>query len=330
MSYQERLDVKEPTMSFGGDRPILVVSLIGVVVGIVALVLGIIAITRQPQATTIQTVPAGSASVASKGNVMSPNVAAAPAKRTWLIGYGHDWGAHEYFDSKGYVNGFSFDLIKAVCEAGGIDCRTVWMPYTDCFVSAPGEHPYGGRGIHDSWVDGCLGWLVTIDRIHIFDFSNSYLEPDTSYFYVKSGSTFDPNDLRNKKIGFVKGWYSSEKCLARHQSPSNSGYVMPKANVIHASTPGELVNLLNSNQIDAIFAGPGEMERYLSQGIQRLQQNPMKCVIAGSAMMSRKGSPFLAAWNDGFNKLRSNGGFTKLCQDAQATHQMYGSINCLN
>ena len=49
-------------------------------------------------------------------------------------------------DEEGYITGFSKDLIATVCEAAGVDCRTVWDKWTNCWDSSAGEHSMGGKG----------------------------------------------------------------------------------------------------------------------------------------------------------------------------------------
>ena len=55
----------------------------------------------------------------------------------------------------------------------------------------------------DGWYDACTGWTPTVERIHTFAFTVPYMNQRLSYFFVKKGNKgqFDPNDLRNKKIG---------------------------------------------------------------------------------------------------------------------------------
>ena len=49
-------------------------------------------------------------------------------------------------DEEGYITGFSKDLIATVCEAAGVDCRTVWDKWSNCWDSTAGEHSMGGKG----------------------------------------------------------------------------------------------------------------------------------------------------------------------------------------
>ena len=51
-----------------------------------------------------------------------------------------------YRDEEGFVQGFSRDVVGAVCGAAGIDCRMVWDKWPNCFYSTAGEHSAGGVG----------------------------------------------------------------------------------------------------------------------------------------------------------------------------------------
>lgn len=52
------------------------------------------------------------------------------------------------------------------------------------------------------WYDACAGWMRTVDREQVFDFSVPYLHSEEAHFYVKTGnSNFDIKNIGNKKIG---------------------------------------------------------------------------------------------------------------------------------
>ena len=56
-------------------------------------------------------------------------------------------------------------------------------------------------GLMDGWFDACASYVPTVDKIHVFDFGMPYLKQLESHFYIKKGKTFDPYDLKGKKIG---------------------------------------------------------------------------------------------------------------------------------
>ena len=44
------------------------------------------------------------------------------------------------------------------------------------------------------------------------------------------------------------------------------------------------------------------------------------CLLAGNALMARKDSAFISIWNQGYSRMRANGDFQKLCQEAKTKH----------
>lgn len=255
-------------------------------------------------------------------------------QRIWTVAHGHDWGPHEYFDEKGYIQGFTGELIDTVCKAAGMDCRKVWAPYTQCWDSAPGEHPYGGPALMDGWVDACTGWGISIERIHVFDFSMPYINVIPIYFWVRAGQTgsFDITNLDGKKIGFLDGYAYDEKCLARKDNGNDRrNYILPKERVFYASSPEFVVPLLLNGTVDAILGSFYDYKQYMDQGkIEVIQADPFECTLQGNGMMTRKESEFNSLWNKGFSKIRASGGFMKLCEDANKNHGVYGQLDCSN
>ena len=66
-------------------------------------------------------------------------------------------------------------------------------------------------GLFDGWYDGCAGWYTTVERIHVFAFSQPYLKTPNAYFFVKKDdSSFDPSDITGLKIGH---WLDYQKKL---------------------------------------------------------------------------------------------------------------------
>ena len=44
------------------------------------------------------------------------------------------------------MQGFSRDVVTAVCGSAGIDCRMIWDKWPNCVYSKAGEHSAGGVG----------------------------------------------------------------------------------------------------------------------------------------------------------------------------------------
>lgn len=246
--------------------------------------------------------------------------------RIYSLAIGHDYGSHEYFDSKGFLSGFGIGIVDLVCSEAGIDCRMVWDRYDNCWDSQVGQHATGGQGLHDRWYDGCTGWYTTIERIHVFNFASPYLKEPTSNIYVLKGRSFSVNkdSLESKKILFLEGWASDEKCLYRvtkaNLGQGNAKYV--------TDTDAILADLKNG--WDAAFTTQTTMQGLLNNGDVEQLSPDYSCMIAGNTIMTRKDSDLPSQWNRGFSKIRINGKFKKYCEDANKEHADKGHVTCID
>lgn len=245
----------------------------------------------------------------------------------WSIGFGADWGAHEYRNADGFLAGFGPDLMDAVCQEGGIDCRIVLTPYPDCFQSNPTGPPSGGRALLSGWVDGCAAWVVTLERIHVYTFTNPWIKNRVSYLYTRR----DDNDfnvdnlssLQNKRFGFLNGWSTSEQCLSRELTP------LKKAQVEHRDTTPEILDLLLKREIDAVFNTEYGWNAEQLRQVKRVNKI-IYCSIRGTGMMTRKDSALAPLFNVGFNKFKNSGRFAKFCKDTNMKHMDAGNpIDCI-
>ena len=64
-----------------------------------------------------------------------------------------------------------------------------------CFI-----HPF--LGLAAQYYDACIGWGVTVERIHSATFTMPFLQAPKAYLYTKHGQSFDHTDFRNKTIGW--------------------------------------------------------------------------------------------------------------------------------
>ena len=136
-------------------------------------------------------------------------------------------------------------------------------------------------GLFGQWFDACIAWVITTDRIHVFDFTQPYLEAPQAFFYVKKGSSFDGRDLAGKTIGkfstivvyryieifvhtykylhnvpglstgFVEGWATDEKCLARQTQLKNR--VLPAERVKYYELIQESIDRLNDGTVRTAY-----------------------------------------------------------------------------
>lgn len=257
------------------------------------------------------------------------NTQSNPYTKIWTIAIGHDWGAYEYLNEGGYLTGFSTELIGEVCAAANINCRTLWLPYTLCWKSEKGQHSTGGDGLLGGWIDACSGWMGTIDRVHVYDFSMEFLKQEEAFFYTKKGVSFNTGDLSEKRLGFLDGWASDEKCLIRAMSSNN--FVPDKEKIKYIPTAIELAQALKDNVVEVAFSFESALSGLLeSYDLQRQTAKSYKCAITGVSIMTRKDADFNHYWNIGFMKIRNNGHFKRLCQQAKDNHGHKGPVECVD
>lgn len=314
------------------SKLVLAVVLILGCCSLVAIVLAAVAISKNNDSRNITVGGTSGGSPAMSGGGQAPIVISSGGggatgsggRRIFTIATGHDWGAHNYFDKEGYITGFSKELVEAVCEAAGIDCRTVWDKWTNCWDSTAGEHSMGGRGLLDGWYDGCMGWAKAVNRMQTFAFGTAYLRLTPSHFYVKKGSSFDPTDIRGKKIGFMDGWAYDEKCIARQKDIL--GNELPVDKIVHYLQVQDAIDSLLNGTVDALSGDDTVYKQWLNQ-IE--SKGSYQCLLGGNTMMTRKDNDFLRYWNAGFAKIQSSGQFTKMCDDAATKHADYGPVHCV-
>ena len=62
-----------------------------------------------------------------------------------------------------------------------------------------------------------IGWFPTFPRLRTFQFTDSFSQGVPTGFSVAAGNPggFDAADLTDKKIGFIRGFYTDPACVAR-------------------------------------------------------------------------------------------------------------------
>ncbi|XP_013381984.1 uncharacterized protein LOC106152797 [Lingula anatina] len=315
----------EPSSS--GNRILIVLVAVCAVVTIVAIVIAVVAVSRS--STTPNITIQGDQT--SKGGGTSAGQGSSAGGRIFTLAVGHDWGAHQYIDTSGYLAGFHYDLIEAVCTEAGIDCRTVWDKYSNCWDTTIGQPSHGGQGLMGRWYDACVGWFPTIGRVQVFSFSSPFLKPPVSYLFTKPGNaaSFSSRNLANKKIGFIDGFATDEKCLVRWTDVKGQDNMT----IIHVQNPADVVAKLKSGEIEVAFASALDMVHYASRAIPEVEQVPgvgFSCMLSGNGVMTRKDNDFNSKWNVGLSKLVSSGKFKKLCDDAATKHGSRGHVPCVD
>ncbi|CAH1778067.1 unnamed protein product [Owenia fusiformis] len=151
----------------------------------------------------------------------------------------------------------------------------------------------GGQGLLDRWYDACMNWSPTVGRTHVFSFSQSYRKLIPAQFYIKFDDTmFDPTNITGKKIGFLDGYSSDEKCLVRQSDKIIGAYVQPD-NVLHVNGPGELIDKIVRGEVAAGFSGEENMKQAITEKKVKKSGGDILCKLGGNAVMARKDSPFL-------------------------------------
>ena len=164
----------------------------------------------------------------------------------------------------------------------------------------------------------------------IFDFSKPFMKGPKSYFYTKPGNpgNFNPLNVTGKKIVFIDGFASDEKCLARQTNVSGS--TLPVASIVHAAGATQFVAEILNGSVDAGFCASPDLQTFVNAGqIQALNATEFNCLIAGNAMMTKKSSSFNEMWNRGFDVIFNNGKFKKICAEAAKKHGHKGTIECV-
>ncbi|XP_066301533.1 uncharacterized protein [Branchiostoma lanceolatum] len=317
------------TQSSGLNLPTMLLGALCVLLAIIAIVLAAVSMNRQ---NVFNLGPAQAATGGGNDGQGGGNDGQAAGK-TWLIMVGHDFGAHEYIDVEGNIAGYHHDLIREVCEAAGLNCRTVWDSYPNCWDSKAGKHGSGGQGLMNGWYDACTGYTRTRLRDGTFSFSKAFLPTHRASFYVRRGNpgNFNVDDVSGKKIVFLDGWVNDEKCLARQKSITGS--VLSADKIVHVTTTDEFLQQIITQQVDAGWSGNSLIAQgyFNDTAVQLLPpRSPPQCMLSGSAMMTRKDNNFATYWNQGFDKLVESGRFTRLCSEASRRHGSAGTVACLN
>lgn len=316
--------------------PVILVILLGVV-SVVAIIIASVSLARPSEsAVSVEGNKIGDAA-SSGSNTGSPSEVQILSETSnypgqiWNIAVGHDYGAHDYIDTKGYLAGFHHDLVKAVCNAAQMNCRTIWEPYSNCMTTAVGDHAAMGVGLAGRWYDACAGWAVTVQRIQACSFSMAFAKAKAVYFWVKkTDESFTQSNINGKKIGFLDGWAEDENCVARQTSIAGSD--LPQEKIFHFKTRDELLKAITNGTVDAgvlveTAVGTSDTAEFKKAGAG------FYCSLQGAAVMTRKDNSFSRYWNEGFQKLMASGAFKKLCVEAEKQHnedKHRGTIDCVD
>jgi len=233
-------------------------------------------------------------------------------EQTYLIMFGGDFGAWDHMQPDGSIGGFNVDLMYAVCEKAGIDCRVVVDLYKNCWTST-GSTPHGGEGLHGRWYDACIGYLHTVARDNVYGFGEPWTPVHEAQFFVDNAdaASYDAADaLNGKTVAFQLGWYNDAACVARN------GYQLDGVKEIKAfATNKELYDNTMSGAVDVAFV---ERDSFLkakdfdAAGGKFVGKPIFNCAVGGQTVMTRKDSTLQDHWNRGFDKMRVSGQLKRL------------------
>ncbi|XP_070539764.1 uncharacterized protein [Ptychodera flava] len=235
------------------------------------------------------------------------------------------------------VKGFFKDLILAVCKEAGKKCVFQYAPYNMCVNIGPSsDFEAAGIGILSGDFDGC-------DVSKTSQIANAMLLSDTwmkhggeSRFFVPIGNpqNFNPNDINGKNIGFLKGWYSNQRCLIDSKV---KGAESLKWNQVHFfDFARELPDRFLENKIDAAFlqlnlVKEDELDKAGMLGGTPPGLEPIGDVIRctdGEKLAVRKDSRVLEWFNAALRRMKMSGKYAKLCREAQIEHGGKGWFEC--
>jgi len=238
--------------------------------------------------------------------------------RMWMIAVGNDYAAMEYKDSRGYYQGFHYDLVEEVCKAAKINCTTVLEPYSHCIS----PEYFGGEGVIAKWYDACAGWDKTVWRGHFFQFSHPYLVDKPSKFYQKKGAEgIDPSNIDGLKIGFSAGISSDVDCVTRNFQNVNGVPVAEDLQVFYSSNE-EVAMAVANDEVHLGFLNSLVGDQY-DDDIESVGDGHI-CTLTGSSMMSRKDSKFTVEWNKGYEMIRDSGVLKQICRRVSEVHATEG------
>nr|XP_006823585.1 PREDICTED: uncharacterized protein LOC100375244 [Saccoglossus kowalevskii] len=234
--------------------------------------------------------------------------------------------ALNYVDDDGEMKGFSFDLIRAVCEEAGKQCRVQYDTSTNC-VSHDGNHPVAGEGLMGKHYDACEGWVKTTHREHILGFTKPYWKDvASSSFYIKpeNPTGFDPADITDKKIGFMSGWVGDHSCLT-----DITGYSSSTDNYVYFKDRKAILDALEAEEVSAIFLLDQYANNALQKGYVTIGES-RNCAGSGDQhMITRKDNDLSTWWDEALTSMMESGKYYAVCNKARVDHGHMGEVQCI-
>jgi len=198
--------------------------------------------------------------------------------------------------------GFDTELVPLVCDAAGIECSVVTVPWKKAW---PG-HPKAlmGAGFLNHEFDCTTASGATFPRRSTLKFSNPYTEALKAVFVGKHGTDLQENG-RGTHIGTIVGSSCGKTCVQRE---------MPRAKITEYPKTSKLFAALERGAIDvAVTLSLANAQKHMGTGYGVLKT--LTGFNDGLAFMCHPGvAPKIAALNQGLAAIRENGKLEELCQ----------------
>lgn len=239
----------------------------------------------------------------------------------WLFHFGPGVDSRqEYLNPlTGEVNGYHVDIMNAVCEIADKNCQIVYDLQQNCWDSVDGT-AVGGFGVFNFYYDACVGWYPTVPRLRTFQFTDSYSQGVAAGFSVAAGNSdgFDAADLTDKKIGFVRGFFTDTSCVAR-QGDAITGASLSDDQIVLYSDLADLKEGVLTGEVDAGFAEDTEFET--DDAFDFLNnENPISCAEGGPAVMMRKDNPMKSWFDPALQELLGSEQYQEICDGLAGVH----------
>lgn len=213
--------------------------------------------------------------------------------------------AYSFVDEQGELKGFTKDLVEEVCERAGKYCTLMLSKAEEC-TRRKHDVFYAGRGLLESWFDGCTGYYNTPERVNSYDFTASYLTNYASFSVAPGNpSKFDPTleDYSAFTIVYKESSETNQHCLNRLKKKYTQ--------VVVVQNQAEAVEAVLSGKADAFFA-----TRIASEAaVEQLEELPhrLHCDKVGTGIMVRKGSKIPTWWDPAFEQFYLTGDYNRWC-----------------
>ncbi|XP_072018386.1 uncharacterized protein [Amphiura filiformis] len=227
----------------------------------------------------------------------------------WTFQNGDNDNRVIYIDRKTRQHrGHFIDVINEVCQIAGKNCEIVHSNWRDCWFDGFPQQALLGR-----WVDGCMGFSISADRVRSLKFSTSTVKATRPVLLTRRGnpSGVNADNLNGIKIGILAGWWADAYCIFRV-----TGYDI-RDNQVFAYNQDDNLNTLvaglDGGEVDAIFISGGLPRA--TDGSLELVREFEPCLLGGDSMMMRKDSLLKNWWDPAFNKLVNSRAYREICND---------------